>query len=131
MWYIDDTSDCDCDCVSIGSKSDVTGIGCLFSGEGTANPIEHSKLASAIGSDEELEDLPELEAERDPFLGMHISLGGFTGVVDAIEVGKQSRQRLYWICSDDGDMQRLMSADVAGVLSLKPRALSDAVSSVT
>lgn len=66
--------------------------------------------------EEELEDLPKAEKEADPLFKAKIlrAIDGrtFSGEVDDIEVGKQSRDRLYRIKYEDGDLEHLTADEV-------------------
>mmetsp|Transcript_74231 Transcript_74231/g.197044 ORF Transcript_74231/g.197044 Transcript_74231/m.197044 type:complete len:162 (-) Transcript_74231:192-677(-) len=71
-------------------------------------------LGSEAGDEEleeELEDLPAAEKAEDPLHGARIrrTIDGqvFNGVVEEIEVGKVSRDRLYRIKYEDGDGEHL------------------------
>jgi len=61
--------------------------------------------------EEELEDLPAAEKAEDPLNNARIrrTIDGqeFSGYVEEIEVGKVSRDRLYRIKYDDGDLEHL------------------------
>jgi hypothetical protein len=66
--------------------------------------------------EEELEDLPAPEKQADPYFQQKIKrvVDGvtFTGQVEDIEVGKVSRERLYRIRYEDGDLEHLTEKDV-------------------
>lgn len=66
--------------------------------------------------EEELEDLPPAEKQSDPYFQQKIKriVDGttFTGTVEDIEVGKVSRERLYRIRYEDGDLEHLTEKDV-------------------
>ena len=65
---------------------------------------------------EELEDLPAADIRADPYFQQHIVsvVDGvtFIGHVEYIEVGKESREKLYLIRYDDGDLQHLTVVEV-------------------
>jgi hypothetical protein len=66
--------------------------------------------------EEELEDLPAADKQADPYFQQKIKrvVDGvtFTGQVEDIEVGKVSRERLYRIRYEDGDLEHLTEKDV-------------------
>jgi len=63
-----------------------------------------------------MEDLPQAEKDVDPFNNAKImrTIDGttFYGHVEDIEVGKQSRDRLYRIKYEDGDLEHLTQDEV-------------------
>eukprot|EP00933_Yihiella_yeosuensis_P028753 TRINITY_DN2257_c1_g1_i1.p1 TRINITY_DN2257_c1_g1~~TRINITY_DN2257_c1_g1_i1.p1 ORF type:complete len:178 (+),score=93.38 TRINITY_DN2257_c1_g1_i1:67-600(+) len=66
--------------------------------------------------DEELEDLPEAEKELDPLRHAKITrtVDGktFSGHVEDIEAGRVSKERLYRIKYEDGDLEHLTDQQV-------------------
>jgi len=66
--------------------------------------------------EEELEDLAAADKQADPYFQQKIKriVDGvtFTGQVEDIEVGKLSRERLYRIRYEDGDLEHLTEKDV-------------------
>merc|ERR1719191_2031666 len=66
--------------------------------------------------EEEIEDLPEAEKSKDPLRLAEVtrSFNGqnFVGRVDDIEVGKVTRERLYRIKYEDGDLEHLTAEQV-------------------
>jgi len=72
--------------------------------------------ADPLDEEEELEDLPAAEKKEDPLLGVHLrrEVEGviFEAVVEDIEVGKISKERLYRIKYADGDLEHLTQQQV-------------------
>merc|ERR1719207_445817 len=66
--------------------------------------------------EEEIEDLPEPDRAKDPLRSAEVrrSFNGqeFLGRVDEIEVGKVTRERLYRIKYEDGDLEHLTADQV-------------------
>ena len=56
---------------------------------------------------EYVEAIPQNDKESDPFFNCRIRKDGFGGKVDDIEQGAISKERLYRIRYDDGDMEHL------------------------
>eukprot|EP00927_Polykrikos_kofoidii_P054517 TRINITY_DN48929_c0_g1_i1.p1 TRINITY_DN48929_c0_g1~~TRINITY_DN48929_c0_g1_i1.p1 ORF type:complete len:214 (-),score=41.34 TRINITY_DN48929_c0_g1_i1:78-668(-) len=80
--------------------------------QGVDNVVESMDLPE----DEEIEDLPMAEMEADPLRNAKIQreVNGsfFDGVVETIEVGKQTNERLYRIAYADGDCEHLTREQV-------------------
>mmetsp|Transcript_114308 Transcript_114308/g.227462 ORF Transcript_114308/g.227462 Transcript_114308/m.227462 type:complete len:188 (+) Transcript_114308:57-620(+) len=79
-------------------------------------PSQEPQAASLDEEDEELEDLPAAEKEGDPLLGVMIrrTVDGvlYEAVVEEIEVGKVSKERLYRVKYTDGDLEHLTAKEV-------------------
>eukprot|EP00425_Heterocapsa_triquetra_P042303 CAMPEP_0195087826 /NCGR_PEP_ID=MMETSP0448-20130528/27560_1 /TAXON_ID=66468 /ORGANISM="Heterocapsa triquestra, Strain CCMP 448" /LENGTH=103 /DNA_ID=CAMNT_0040121419 /DNA_START=86 /DNA_END=394 /DNA_ORIENTATION=- len=79
--------------------------------------------AAAQEEDEELEDMPEAEKEKDPLHKARIcrEVGGetFRGEVEDMEVGSVSREVLYRIRYDDGDLEHYTADMVRKYLDTK------------
>merc|ERR1719464_1063724 len=78
--------------------------------------------------EEELEDLPEAEKQVDPLRDAIIrrTLDGkeFSGRVEDIERGKITKDRLYRIKYEDGDLEHLMADQVKKMMVSKAEAKS-------
>merc|ERR1719313_1240612 len=74
--------------------------------------------------EEEIEDLPEAEKSKDPLRLAEVtrSFNGqnFVGRVDDIEVGKVTRERLYRIKYEDGDLEHLTAEQVRECMVRRP-----------
>eukprot|EP00931_Biecheleriopsis_adriatica_P104356 TRINITY_DN79038_c0_g1_i1.p1 TRINITY_DN79038_c0_g1~~TRINITY_DN79038_c0_g1_i1.p1 ORF type:complete len:360 (-),score=50.92 TRINITY_DN79038_c0_g1_i1:602-1681(-) len=72
-------------------------------------------------SEEELEELPEAEKLEDPLLNAHIRkvIGNvaFNGYIEDIEVGRVTRERLYRVRYDDGDLEHMTPDQVCSCLT--------------
>jgi len=69
-----------------------------------------------LEANEELEDLPPTEKEGDPLLNVSVrrTVDGvaYEAVVEDVEVGKLSRERLYRIKYIDGDLEHLTAEQI-------------------
>merc|ERR1719364_107474 len=74
--------------------------------------------------EEEIEDLPEAEKAKDPLRLAEVTRAfngqNFVGRVDDIEVGKVTRERLYRIKYEDGDLEHLTAEQVRECMVRRP-----------
>ena len=73
-------------------------------------PVDHSGDHSSDESGsvhESLEDIPTDEELADPLYRARVSRGGFNGVIDRIERGAVTKERLYRVWYDDGDIEHI------------------------
>ena len=69
--------------------------------------------APAASDEEPLDDIPEEDMLADPLYRARISHGGYNGVVEHIEQGAVTKERLYRILYDDGDTEHITSQEAA------------------
>jgi len=78
--------------------------------------ILEPRLPDGIENEEEIEELPEADKQADPLYGAKIRRQVdnkfWVGCVHEIEMGKVSRERLYRIMYEDGDLEHLTKKDV-------------------
>lgn len=66
--------------------------------------------------EEEIEDLPLDWKEQDPYFHANITNGEFPGFVEDIEQGKESKELLYRVRYDDGDLEHLSKEQILAVV---------------
>merc|ERR1719330_2178185 len=62
--------------------------------------------------EEELEDVPEAEKAKDPLRNAVVIKNGFKGRVEEIERGSISKDNLYRVRYDDGDLEHFTGQEV-------------------
>ena len=70
--------------------------------------------------EEELEDVPEDEKDNDPLMNLAMSKNGLKGVVEEIERGTISKERLYRVRYEDMDLEHFTREQVLACRAADP-----------
>ena len=105
----------------IGSSNASSTASNLTGGELQATkPLEEEATNSSCASahseaenEESMDEIPKGEMLADPLYQVRVSRGGCNGSVELIETGSFTKERLYRVLYDDGDVEHVTAQDAA------------------